>query len=209
MTDRIVEEWNRCYKMHKCTLCKSSASVHESKPQAKVTDLTINLKRAISLPSSSFESFNHWQCFSDKNCDGLFLVEVLDGVYDLVAVELKSTFSTEHLFEAKEQVCISLQKSRVLLNTLSSFSAIRLRHIYGIIVSLPPDDGALSWISHFQELAEDNWGNHTVGLSLFLYGSYTVEKTNSDLCDNVCPSHFDLLYYNSKDASLTIDLPKP
>ena len=83
MIDNILSDWNSTFASHKCRLFAKSVVLHEFAKDAKFTDLTIKLAKAISLPSRQYDGFNHWGCFGNKNCDGVYLVEVGDK-YDLV-----------------------------------------------------------------------------------------------------------------------------
>lgn len=207
MLSSISQDWNETFKGHLSRISKSSVSVHEDDKSAHFNDLTIRLNDAMEIPSRDFNSFDHWSCFTKKNCDGMFLVSVSEGVFDLVAVELKSAFDTDELYKAKEQIMISIQKSRILLDSLASFSIVKIRRIYGIVVSLSPDDGDLAWIKGQSELSREEWGAYTVGLSFVIDGYYKAKRPINRLCERVCPPEVDIFYYGSKASSIEIDLP--
>lgn len=69
----------------------------------------------------------HYDIFM-KDCDGLFFYDKEDKMH-LVAVELKSGFSTQEVFKAFSQILGTIYKTIMLLNPLSCFNREDLIYI--------------------------------------------------------------------------------
>ncbi len=207
MIKEILDSWNSLYKEHPALLYKDEIEIIELDNQALLTNLSFKVEEAVSIPSRELNAFDFWSAISKKNCDGAVLVKRDVDTFDLVLVEMKSSFETEMIYDAKEQIIHSLPKINILLNALDCFSRIKIRKSYGIIVSLSPSDDSLNWIKGQSMLPRNQWGNHTCGLTLYLDRQMNVSSSKWRMNPTLLPDNYDIYYYESSDAKLSIELP--
>lgn len=205
MKEKIEREWNALYVRHKAVVCLGTISIFESDRQAKMRNLDIQCD-AVSLPSRELSGFNFWNALSNKNCDGAVVVDRGKDSCDLVLCELKSSFSTQELWDAKVQIVDSLIKFKILLSTLPSSDVIK--NAYGIVVSIQPTTEKLQWIKSMSMLPREKWGEHTCGLTLFMDGKMRSRIANSNWSSQVCPREVLLYYYSCEGPTLIISLPE-
>ncbi len=207
MMEEILNSWNSLYIEHPALLYKDEVEIMELDNQALFTNLSFKVEEAISIPSRELDAFDFWSAISKKNCDGVVLVKLDIDLFDLVLVEMKSSFEAETIYEAKEQIIHSLPKINILLNAIDCYSKIKIRKSYGIIVSLSPTDERLDWIKGQSMLPRSQWGNNTCGLTLFLDRYMNVNSSNWRINPTLLPNNFDIYYYDSTGAKMTIELP--
>lgn len=175
MLNKIVEEWNTLYKKHPVRRCQGNYVLDEDERNAQLRHLTINGVDAIDIPSKKMDTFNCFGAFTNGNCDGILLIKNSDGTCDLVFLEMKSKYSTEEIFGAKNQIIESLKKVNILLNNLYSYDKIHIKRVYGIIACIKPDLDALDWIKQQTNLPEDAWKKHWLGLKLHVKGNVAID----------------------------------
>lgn len=205
MIEDFLSNWNSLYKTHKASIVEGSAKVHEYDEGAHFTDLDIIVGKAITFPSREFDSFSLFDAISNKNCDGAFLIEREENLFDLVLIELKSSFDTKRLFDAKEQIISSLPKINVLLSVLKDHPDLTIRKSYGIIVSLSPTDEQLNWIKGKSMLPKSQWESCTCGLTLYLDRCMKVKTLELPMNQQYLPTNFEVYYYDSPESHLTIE----
>ncbi|MBQ8703967.1 MAG: hypothetical protein IJ524_06295 [Bacteroidales bacterium] len=79
-----------------------------------------------------------------------------DETYDILLFELKSTFSTQELFDAKKQIIESRLKLTSLLNILAINEQIQIKNIRGYITSLKLNLDQQNLWSKLQMKTDDN-----------------------------------------------------
>lgn len=84
------------------------------------------------------------------NCDKVVLFE-LEGQKYMLFCELKSTFSTDEIVHAKDQIVGSLVKIRSLFHTLQGVKLDEYRPI-GLIVSFQPTDEQINALSKNEDM---------------------------------------------------------
>lgn len=207
MIEEILDSWNSLYIEHPALLHKDEVEIIELDNQALFTNLSFKVEEAISIPSRELDAFDFWSAISKKNCDGAILVKQDTDLFDLVLVEMKSSFETEAIYEAKEQIIHSLPKINILLNAIDGYSKIKIRKSYGIVVSLSPTDEKLDWIKGQSMLPRNQWSNNTCGLTLFIDRYMNVNSSKWKMNPTLLPNKFDIYYFDSTDAKMTIELP--
>ena len=93
---------------------------------------------------TSFANISGNDCLL-KNCDGIHIFEH-NGEKYLMLSELKSSYNTESVFKAKEQLIGSSLNLMAVLHMLQGFDA-KDYHIFGVIAAYKPSDEVLSAIS--------------------------------------------------------------
>lgn len=108
-------------------------------------DLVANTESFAKLAQKTpLESGNHCDVMR-LNCDKVVLFE-LNGQKYMLFCELKSTFSTDEICHAKDQIVGSLVKIRSLFHTLQGVNLDEYKPI-GLIVSFQPTDEQISAVS--------------------------------------------------------------
>jgi hypothetical protein len=201
MLNNILDNWNKTFKTHPSVLYHNSVDVIESEENAKLKKITINVHEAISFPSKEFCSFDLFGSLSNKNCDGALLIHNLDNTYDLVFVEMKSTFSTDEVFKAKKQIVESRIKLQALFGILTNLNKFPIRKTYGIITTLSLDDDQKNYWSKLQMLPDEKLD---FGWVLVKYSNYDAPV----LYDNRfrLPQTMNFQLYFSDHQNLSIKL---
>lgn len=111
-------------------------SVEETKKESSLNELSISDNsgdyKVYKFPLCYYQDFQEYkQLYNRKNCDGVYLIEK-NSVPFLLFVELKSTFSTNKITDATEQIVSSFLKSRVFLSVCKG-AKDALHQFYAVI----------------------------------------------------------------------------
>lgn len=82
------------------------------------------------------------------DCDSILLVEKADCIY-VICCELKSTFSSEEISKAKNQIVGSSVKFKGILSTLQDVDFQKIK-VFGVIVSFEPTAEQVDAVSKFE-----------------------------------------------------------
>lgn len=210
MLSNVASEWNLIFQNHKLNTKTNSISIVENDPGSKFKKLTININKALDIPTRDFSQFDLFEGLSNQNCDGGVISKNDDGTFDIVFIELKSGFDSDKLCEAKNQIIESYIKMNILMSTIPLYNNIIIRNRYGIIVSLEPDVKKINWIDKMLQSSESSWGKYSCSLTLYkrsLKNSPAFLPTNNTkFSSNIIPKNIDIYYYTSKVDNLTISL---
>lgn len=203
--NEIANNWNSVYINHKTQTYDNSIEIVENEKSAKIKRVKIdNISQAISFPTRDFCKFSLFGSLSNKNCDGAIMILNEDGTYDILLFELKSTFSTQELFDAKKQIIESRLKLMSLLNILAANEQIQIRDIRGYITSLKLNLDQRNLWSELQMKTDDKL---EFGWKLYKYGCVEVptqcdENYNRFLIPKMM--NFRLLLSNKDTITLSI-----
>lgn len=201
MLNNIFVNWNSIYKHHQSNLCRKSVDIVENGVDAKLKKLTIAVPEAISFPSKDFSAFDLFGALSNKNCDGAFLVHNADSTYDLIFVEMKSRFSTDEIYDAKNQIIESRIKLKVLLEILPNTSKLSIRDIYGIIATKELDDDQKNLWSKQQMLPD---AKLNFGWRLVKYRNYDAPVLYDNRFNLPQMMNFRLFFSDSQNLLLEL-----
>lgn len=130
---------------------------NSSKPDT-FKQLTINGMNGIIIPSvivkddTSIFSNAGSNAILKEDCDGIFLTEQ-DKQKTIYLCELKSSFSTQQICKAKDQIIASYLKLHSLLSLLQSYTPDEWV-IKGIIASFKPNEDVQSYLSKQKEVGD-------------------------------------------------------
>jgi hypothetical protein len=167
----IKKIYPKCNITRGCHTC----CIEESDRQASVRQLSFDIPEYILITNtfaSSLDSFfktNGSDNIFHKNCDGIVLLKYKDKKYCLL-IELKSTFDTERIYKAKNQIMSSYIKLNMSLGLLADYHKDEFEYI-GIIVSQEPNDECIAWM---QRKEIDSGELNEFAINLFLYKQQVV-----------------------------------
>lgn len=105
----------------------------------------------LAAKASSFAQIAKHKGVLTCDCDGIILCRK-DGQKYMILCELKSTYSSQEITHAKDQLIGSYVKMKGLLSTLQGYDCNEYKHI-GIIVSFEPTQEQLTAISKLDNKA--------------------------------------------------------
>lgn len=149
--DKVITEYNRLCPKYKALPCEGTCEITEPNPRnasdfrlLRISDCNgYVFDRELASASTSFYTKAESPALMKANCDGIFLSN-FEGRNCLFCCELKSGFSTEDIFKAREQILGTLVRLR------SIFSALKesvVWEFHGIIVSYEPKEEQLVALS--------------------------------------------------------------
>lgn len=141
---QLIEDFNQIYRSYTSSQC-TDYTFEESNNLGKVgtlQHLTLHGINGFVLPNtlikddSSIFKKAHAPELLTKDCDGIFLTERA-GEKFIYICELKSTYSTQQITKAKEQIVGSCLKLHSLMSLLQAYQAEEWQ-VRGIIASFAP-----------------------------------------------------------------------
>ena len=206
MLKEFCKSWNAVYKSHRAEYHAGSVTIIEKGTQAKNKSLTLNCGEAVSFPSKQFDGYDMFSALTNSNCDGAFLMTNEEGTYDLVFIEMKSRFSSQEVFEAKNQISETRAKIKSLFQMITAFPPLPIRKVLGVIETKQLDkDQEDLWLK-LQMLPDEKLD---FGWKLFKYGVFEG-KTHFDKELNM-PSTMTFSILLSDNDHYTVsysDIPK-
>ena len=158
MLNEFSAAWNNIYKNHPSKYLKGSVTIVEKENngvEGKNKTLKICCPEVVSFPSKQFGTYDMFGALSDRNCDGVLLVENPDNTCDLIYIEMKSRFSVQEVFRAKKQIVETFIKMQSLLQMMKVFSSLTIKRVYGVIETKRLDDNQEVWWQKQQMLPDE------------------------------------------------------
>jgi hypothetical protein len=160
-------------------------SIIEKDEQTKLKEIQFSHDEFWSIDTNmikDFSSFFHKAKSPDifhKDCDGIIVLDYNGQKYILI-VELKSSFDTHKIFDARKQIISSYIKLNILLNIIPEYE--KDNYIFkGVIASINPDDERLNGML---KILADNPKNKQVLFALNLYRDKEKVITK-DSCEEI------------------------
>ena len=168
---RLVEEYNRLYPNYASTgVVEVDYTFDETSNSGRpdtFQHLTVNGMNGIVIPNvivkddtSIFQKAGS-NVILKEDCDGIFLTKQ-DGQKYIYLCELKSSFSTQQISKAKDQIIGSYLKFHSLLSLLQSYNPTEWT-VKGIIASFAPKEEQKAYLLRQKE-AGDKVGNFCYNL---------------------------------------------
>ena len=153
MMIQLVHNFNKAFPKYKITDVSKSASVieHSNEDNGKFRELVLTGINGFSFCDDFASKMNSFAYNADhkgcllKNCDAIHMFEQ-NGEKYLMFSELKSGYSPNDIFKAKEQLVGTYLNLMAILHVLQGFDAHDY-HIFGMIAAYKPTDEILSAIS--------------------------------------------------------------
>ncbi|WP_348725890.1 hypothetical protein [Parabacteroides goldsteinii] len=210
---RLIDEYNNLYPNYASTgVVEVSHTFDETNNSGKpdtLQHLTVNGMNGIVIPSVIVK--DHTSLFSKagsnevlkEDCDGIFFTERNEQKY-IYLCELKSSFSTQQISKAKNQIVGSYLKLHSLLSLLQSYNPDEWT-VKGVIASFIPKDEQQAYL-----LKKKEEGNKVCGFCYNLNRDKRYHMPKMDCCKFYSPMKVpDLtLHYVSvpdNSASFAVD----
>lgn len=160
---RLIEEYNKLYPNYASTGvveadCSFAEMSNSNRPDT-LQQLTVNGMDGIVIPSiivkddsSIFKRAGSNDILAE-DCDGIFFTE-RDGRKYIYLCELKSSFSTQQINKAKNQIIGSYLKLHSLLCLLQSYNPAEWT-VKGIIASFPPKAEQRAYLLRQKEAGDE------------------------------------------------------
>jgi hypothetical protein len=182
LEDSIKKIYPKC-EVIKCQTC----TITEPDEQSSIKSISLGdireylqINNTFIKPLAAFFNENGSDNIFNKDCDGIVLLKYNNKKYCLL-IELKSTFDTERIYKAKNQIMSSYIKLNMSLGLLADYHKDEFEYI-GIIVSQEPNDEDIAWMQR-EEI--DSRKLNEFAINLFLYKqqviSYDKSLTNKGL----------------------------
>lgn len=156
--DRLIEHFNKLYPYYNtqnftgaCKICEVENVGANNLLELEITGINGELfPHFLPKDATSFYSKANSPNVLLLDCDGIFFTEY-NGRKIVFLCELKSSFATESIIHAKEQLVGSYLKLHALFSLLQAYNKEDLE-VRGIIASFLPTEETLSYLKNMEDI---------------------------------------------------------
>lgn len=215
----LKDNWDDVYDKIKSSSISSTIEVLEEDPLATFKKLEFINGRFLSIPNQAIKNLtpiynllsNRLRCFG-KDCDGIIITEK-EGRLFIILVELKSSFSTENISDARYQIISAYIKIKMLLSIIEEYNSKEII-FKSIIVSHELEPNKITNIASKAQLKEEDSNGSKFASKLYFSGQTDLNPINSPgvklkgLNPEIKLNKLPLYYLKTNKHELSVDINK-